>query len=143
MAFGFLKKVVAVLTGKSASKQGDKKSGGRKGRGGSERTRGRHSRQQKGNGNQGQKNGAQQAKGSRPSAKHQGGGAPSGERRNNERRGERRGGERGRRGPAPVNTPSGEKRPGGGISARIRAVCTRTAARRMVRGVIWRFFSPC
>ncbi len=129
MAFGFLKKIAAVLTGKKPQTSAQAKSGGASGaNGGKKRRRGGRGRGKGGDGAsraQGQ-NGSQKpaaAKSSRPAA--------SGEKparvsqpkaARGERRGERserggRGGRGGRRGPAPVNTAANEMRPGGEVSA--------------------------
>ena len=131
MAFGFLKKLVEVVTGrKSAPKGGKPQDGGKNGRG----RRGRHGRHGKGgDGQQQARNGqpgkpAQGGKAAKPQQNQQKGGSPrphgkdEGHGRDG-RRGDRgREGRRGRdgrrdRGPAPVNTAAGEMRPGGVISA--------------------------
>ena len=119
MAFGFLKKIAAALSGKKAQPQ--KGGEGKK----------RHSRGGKGRGNGGKpQNGQQQKQGkqtqsqksqpSQPSQKQQQGNQqPRGDRGPRKDRGDRRGGgrDRGRRGPATVNTAANEMRPGGEISA--------------------------
>ena len=115
MAFGFLKKIAAVLTGGKKA-QPQKGGEGKK----------RHSRGGKGRGNGGQqqKQGKQPQK-SQPAQQSQkqqrpGNQQPRGERgprKDRSDRGERRGGrDRGRRGPASVNTAANEMRPGGEIS---------------------------
>ena len=125
MAFGFLKKIVGALTGKSQPHAGGKKRSRRGGRG-----RGKDARQQ---GQQGQQQGQSQKKGgqaqnnSQRKERQQGGRGgerqQGGGRQGGERQGERRdrGGRRGDRGrgnrPATVNTAAGEMRPGGEISA--------------------------
>ena len=125
MAFGFLKKIVAAITGKKQDGQQQKKKGGKNRRGGKNRGNNgqqqNQNRQQKKGGNNGQqqkdrpqnnngRNGQQQ--------KDRQQNQPRGDRRN-DRRDDRRGGrgERGRRGPAPVNTAANEMRPGGEVSA--------------------------
>ncbi len=131
MAFGFLKKLVAAVTGK---KDGAKKNavqqdgGGKNGRG----RRGKHGRH--GKGGEGQQpqakqqpgKGRKQEQGGRKNpqpkpARNDGANVPRGGRNDrgdrNGRRGERgRDGRRGR-GPKPVNTAMNEMRPGGDISA--------------------------
>ena len=124
MAFGFLKKIAAALSGKKA--QPPKGGEGKK----------RHSRGGKGRGNGGKpQNGQQQKQGkqtqpqkAQPSQQpqkqpHPGNQQPRGDKGPRKDRGDRhdrrdRGGrDRGRRGPAPVNTAANEMRPGGEISA--------------------------
>ena len=119
MAFGFLKKLAAVLTGK--------KSQDAKGQNGSDKKKRRRGGKKHGGGNgqqQGQKQGGQQSQKSQQGQKQ--GGQPqksqksqSGRNERGERRGDRgtRHGDKGRRGPAPVNTAANEMRPGGEISA--------------------------
>ena len=117
MAFGFLKKIAAVITGKSSAKKEDSAGGAKKRRrGGRGKGGNAQNQQQKGGqqqkaqqkGQQQKKQGAQQQKG------QQKGQQPRGERRD-DRRGQRRG-ERGRRGPVHVDTAANEMRPGGEIS---------------------------
>ena len=119
MAFGFLKKIAAALSGKKPS--GKKQDGGKK----------RHRGGGKGGG-----------RGNQPSSPKQGGGQQQPKRQNGQkqrsgndqqsqkprgdqpRKGDRRGNRRdsGRRGPAPVNTAADQMRPGGEISsAELRA----------------------
>ena len=100
MAFGFLKKIAAVITGKSSAKKEDSAGGAKKRR--------RGGRGKGGNAQNQQQKGGQQQKG------QQKGQQPRGERRE-DRRGQRRG-ERGRRGPVHVDTAANEMRPGGEIS---------------------------
>ena len=123
MAFGFLKKIVSLLTGKQQPQQG-KKHGGKGGdRGGKRRGKGgggSQNQQQKGKPQAGQKQGGQQQSrkqqdGSRGQQQNRGQQQSRGDRRNSDRRNERRD-RNGRRGPAPVNTAAGEMRPGGEIS---------------------------
>ena len=123
MAFGFLKKIAAVITGKSSAKKEDSAGGAKKcrrgGRGkggnaqnqqqkGGQQQKGQQKGQQPKGGQQQKKQGAPQQKG------QQKGQQPRGERRE-DRRGPRRG-ERGRRGPVHVDTAANEMRPGGEIS---------------------------
>ncbi len=108
MAFGFLKKIAAALTGKSPAKKGGSSGGAKRRR----RGRGKGGSQSQGQqqkGQQSQKGGQQKQ---RPQQKK---GSQRGDKRD-DRRGNRRG-DRGRRGPAPVNTAANEMRPGGEISA--------------------------
>ena len=123
MAFGFLKKIAAVITGKSPGKKGDSAGGaskkrrrGGRGKGGSpqgqQQKGGQQPQQQKG-----QKGGPQQQgqqKGGQRPQQQKGQKQQRGERRE-DRRGQRRA-DRGRRGPAPGNTAANEMRPGGEIS---------------------------
>ena len=134
MAFGFLKKIAAALSGKKlqpkAAKPGN--NGGTSGGNGKKRRRGGRGR---GKGGEGASRPAEQpAKGAaqKPAPKAAQAGAKarpaqqkpaSPKSARGERRGERggdrggRGGRGGRRGPAPVNTAADEMRPGGEISA--------------------------
>jgi len=112
MAFGFLKKIAAAITGKSAQPQ---KSGKGRRRGG--RGRGKGSNNGQPNGQQPKQKGGQQ-QGNRGQSQNQKGGNGQqnrGDRKGGRDRGERR--DRGRRGPAPVNTAADQMRPGGEISA--------------------------
>ena len=130
MAFGFLKKIVAAITGKKADpkqkgqgQQGGKGRRGKRGGKGGQQQNGRNQQQQQGRRSDRQ-NGQQQG-GNRSPQNQQGQQGLRNERRNDRQggRGRRddrrggRGGDRGRRGPAPVNTAAGEMRPGGEISA--------------------------
>ena len=116
MAFGFLKKIAAAISGKKPA-GGQKGDGKRKRRRGG-RGRGKGGSQQNGQqnapkqGGQKQNGGAQQQK--RPGDQPRGERGPRKDR--NDRR-DRGGRDRGRRGPAPVNTAANEMRPGGEISA--------------------------
>ena len=116
MAFGFLKKIAAAIVGKKPQNQGGKPGEGkRRRRGGKGRGKGGSGSQQGGQ----QKNGQQKQAGQQKNGqqKQQGGNQqPRGDRGARKDRGERR--ERGRRGPAPVNTAAGERRPGGEVSAK-------------------------
>ena len=126
MAFGFLKKIVAAITGKKADpkqkgqgQQGGKGRRGKRGGKGGQQQNGRNQQQQQGR--RGDRQNGQQQGGNRGPQNQQGQQGPRNERRNNRqggrgRRDDRRG-DRGRRGPAPVNTAAGEMRPGGEISA--------------------------
>ena len=112
MAFGFLKKIIAAVTGGS-QKQNDR--GGKKRRGGSASKAGGNRGGQKGQQRQGGNNG-----GGRPQqgeANRSGKGGDKNRRNDKNRGGNRhdRKGDRGRRGPAPVNTAAGMQRPGGEI----------------------------
>ena len=124
MAFGFLKKIAAVITGKSSAKKEDSAGGAKKRRRGGRGKGGNAQNQQQKGGQQqkGQQKG-QQPKGGQQQKKQgapqqqkgqQKGQQPRGERRE-DRRGPRRG-ERGRRGPVHVDTAANEMRPGGEIS---------------------------
>jgi len=120
MAFGFLKKIAAALSGKKPAQE--------KGGSGKKRRRGGKGKNKNG-GQQGQQQKSQQPK---PQQQGQGrgnggaqqqkkersdrGGQPHGKDRGNGRRGDRGGRDRGRRGPAPVNTAADQMRPGGEIS---------------------------
>ena len=131
MAFGFLKKIAAAITGR---KPDQKQGGGNKGRRGG-KNRGKGGQQQKGQQQKPQQKGGQQKQGQqqrqqpqqkgqqRPQQQKQGG--DRGDRGG--RRGDR-GGRRGRRGPAPVNTAADEMRPGGEVSA--AELAARTAAHK-------------
>jgi len=111
MAFGFLKKLVGALAGKSSKPQpGPKGSGKRHKRGG--KGRGKSSGQ--GNAQQQKKDRPQQSQQQRQGAKPQPQRGDRGGRRDDH--GGRKG-DRGRRGPAPVNTAANQMRPGGDISA--------------------------
>ena len=137
MAFGFLKKIAAVLTGKKPQPQqgGGKphKRGGRGRKGGQQqgrdggqqqqgrgrdggqqqgRGRGQQQQQKRGGGQQQQQQG-QQGRGQQPQRNNKDVEARSGGGRG---RGGRRG-DRGRRGQAPVNTAADQMRPGGEVSA--------------------------
>ena len=111
MAFGFLKKLVGLVTGKQPKAQ-QKGSGKRKRRrggqkqGGDNASQGQNSQKPQANSGSGRSN--QQSKQQRRNERNE-----RGER--NERRGNRRGDRR--KGPAPVNTAAGQMRPGGEISA--------------------------
>ena len=124
MAFGFLKKIAAVITGKSSAKKEDSAGGAKKRRRGGRGKGGNAQNQQQKGGQQqkGQQKG-QQPKGGQQQKKQgapqqqkgqQKGQQPRGERRD-DRRGSRRG-DRGRRGPVHVDTAANEMRPGGEIS---------------------------
>ena len=124
MAFGFLKKIAAVITGKSSAKKEDSAGGAKKRRrGGRGKGGNAQNQQQKGGNAQNQQQKGQQPKGGQQQKKQgapqqqkgqQKGQQPRGERRE-DRRGPRRG-ERGRRGPVHVDTAANEMRPGGEIS---------------------------
>ena len=130
MAFGFLKKIAAVISGKKQPSQeqgGGKQPHKRGGRGGSKKKGGQAQDAQHGGGSQqrGQqqqpkRGGGQQRQQPQQQQRKRGGeGArPSGDDGNRGRdrgRGGRRG-DRGRRGPAPVNTADNQVRPGGEVS---------------------------
>ena len=131
MAFGFLKKIAAALTGKKSAphkqgggkQQGEGKRGHRGGKGPSSakaaegRRGGKGGKDQKGgqqkqNGQQKRQGGQKPQNGRSSSQQSQ---KPRGDRGPRNGRGDRR--DRGRRGPAPVNTAANEMRPGGEISA--------------------------
>ena len=131
MAFGFLKKFAAALTGRKSAphkqgggkQQGEGKRGHRGGKGPSsaKATEGRRGGkggkdqqggQQKQNGQQKRQGGQKPQNGRSSSQQSQ---KPRGDRGPRNGRGDRR--DRGRRGPAPVNTAANEMRPGGDISA--------------------------
>ena len=123
MAFGFLKKLVAVVTGRKSAEngKGGKQSGGTTSGNGRGR-HGKHGRHGKGGEGQVQPGGQAQRQ-ARAMQPRKGGESRFGDRPNGPRRerGERRG-ERGRdgrrnRGPMAVNTAAGEMRPGGVVSA--------------------------
>ncbi len=130
MAFGFLKKIAAALTGKKPQATARAKSDGASGAngGGKKRRRGGRGRGKGGEGAgraQGQ-GGSQKPAASKPSRQSASGEKPARASQpkaaRGERRGERserggRGGRGGRRGPAPVNTAANEMRPGGEVSA--------------------------
>ena len=130
MAFGFLKKIAAALTGKKPQATARAKSEGASGAsgGGKKRRRGGRGRGKGGEGAgraQGQ-GGSQKPAASKPSRQSASGekSARSSQSKaaRGERRGERserggRGGRGGRRGPALVNTAADEMRPGGEVSA--------------------------
>jgi len=116
MAFGFLKKIAAAITGKSPEKKGDSAGSGKKRRRGG-RGKGASAQGGQQQTRQGQQKGAQQQgqqKGQRPQQKRQAQQQRS--ERRDDRRGQRRQ-DRSRRGPAPVNTAANEMRPGGEVSA--------------------------
>ena len=128
MAFGFIGKLVAKITGRKASPQPQKKAD-EKGNG-----RGKHGRRGRHGKGGGEKKGAEKAKGggSQPGGQQQPAPKQGLRRREEERqqsgkgrRGDRRRdrGDRGdrRRGPAPVNTAADEMRPGGVVSSEERA----------------------
>ena len=134
MAFGFLKKIVAALTGKKSAphkqgggkQQGEGKRGHRGGKGPSSakaaegRRGGKGGKDQKGgqqkqNGQQKKQGGQKPQNGRSSSQQPQQFQKPRGDRGLRNGRGDRR--DRGRRGPAPVNTAANEMRPGGEISA--------------------------
>ncbi len=125
MAFGFLKKIVSVLSGKSAEQS---KPSGEKNRGGN-KNRGKDGSRPQQKGQKGQKSGQPNQKGGATGSKQKQGGS-SGERkgerkndRNRNRGGKQergRGGRGGRgrgRGPKGYDTAANETRPGGEISA--------------------------
>ena len=130
MAFGFLKKIAAALTGKKPQATARAKSDGASGAsgGGKKRRRGGRGRGKGGEGAgraQGQ-GGSQKPAASKPSRQSASGEksarASQSKAARGERRGERserggRGGRGGRRGPVPVNTAADEMRPGGEVSA--------------------------
>ena len=134
MAFGFLKKIAAALTGKKSAphkqgggkQQGEGKRGHRGGKGPSSakaaegRRGGKGGKDQKGgqqkqNGQQKKQGGQKPQNGRSSSQQPQQFQKPRGDRGLRNGRGDRR--DRGRRGPAPVNTAANEMRPGGEISA--------------------------
>ena len=134
MAFGFLKKIGAALTGKKSAphkqgggkQQGEGKRGHRGGKGPSSakaaegRRGGKGGKDQKGgqqkqNGQQKKQGGQKPQNGRSSSQQPQQSQKPRGDRGPRNGRGDRR--DRGRRGPAPVNTAANEMRPGGEISA--------------------------
>ena len=114
MAFGFLKKIAAALSGKKSAPQ--KQVGGKQGEG---KRRRRGGKGRGGKGGNGQQQGGQQQK--QGGQKPKGGSASSqASQQPQKTRGSRRdrgGRDRSRRGPAPVNTAANEMRPGGEISA--------------------------
>ena len=130
MAFGFLKKIAAALTGKEPQATARAKSDGASGAsgGGKKRRRGGRGRGKGGEGAgraQGQ-GGSQKPAASKPSRQSASGEksarASQSKTARGERRGERserggRGGRGGRRGQVPVNTAADEMRPGGEVSA--------------------------
>jgi len=116
MAFGFLKKIVGALTGGKKPQQG--KNGGKRNHGGDARKsdKGQQKKQGQQQKKQGQQNG--QRRQEQRQQPQQGGKQQNGQQQNGQRRhdrGERRGRD-GRRGPAPVNTAEGVRRPGGEVS---------------------------
>ena len=128
MAFGFLKKIAAALSGKKSApqkqgggkQQGEGKRGHRGGKGrGGKGGNGSQNGQQKQNGQQQKKQGGQKPQNGRSSSQQsqqpQQSQKQRGDRGPRKDRGDRR--DRGRRGPAPVNTAANEMRPGGEISA--------------------------
>jgi len=136
MAFGFVKKLVAKLTGKKSAPAGQKSGG----QGGDRPSRGRHGRRGRhGKGGNGGNGGNAQAdrQGQNQQQSKQNRGERRDDRRREERRGDRREGRRddrrddrrrdgSRRGPAPVNTAANEMRPGGIVSA--EEIAARQAA---------------
>ncbi len=121
MAFGFLKKIVSVLTGGGKKSPSGKKPGqsggqGAKGRRGKRGGKGGGEQRPQQQRQQNQRRGDRQQQGERQQNQQR---PPRGDRPPKGRRDERRSGkgERQRRGPAPVNTAAGEMRPGGEISA--------------------------
>ena len=117
MAFGFLKKIAAAITGR---KPEQKQSGGKSRRGGKGRGKGGGQQQkprQQGQRQKGQQQKPRQQGQQRPQrpSDNRGRGGQQGQ-QSGGRRGDR-GGRHGRRGPAPVNTADGEMRPGGEVSA--------------------------
>ena len=124
MAFGFLKKIAAVITGRSSAKKEDSAGGAKKRRrGGRGKGGNAQNQQQKGGQQQKAQQKGQQPKGGQQQKKQgapqqqkgqQKGQQPRGDRRD-DRRGQRRG-DRGRRGPVHVDTAANEMRPGGEIS---------------------------
>ena len=130
MAFGFLKKIAAALTGKKPQATARAKSDGASGAngGGKKRRRGGRGRGKgvEGAGRAQGQGGSQKPAASTPSRQSASGEKPArssqpkaarGERRGERRERGGRGGRGGRRGPAPVNTAANEMRPGGEISA--------------------------
>ena len=137
MAFGFLKKIAAAITGKKSGGE-EKGAGGKNGRrrgkrggkgGNGAQQQGQQGQQQnrqqrgdkpaRGDRQRGGSNGGQQG-GRNEQRKNNGDQQQRGERKGDRRRDDRRGGrngDRGRRGPAPVNTAANEMRPGGEVSA--------------------------
>ena len=109
MAFGFLKKIAAALSGKKPA--GQKQGGGKQGEGRRHR-RGGKDRGPSSRGSAVAGKGGQQKQQKGPPQKSQKSRTDRGPRKDrNDRR------DRGRRGPAPVNTAANEMRPGGEISA--------------------------
>ena len=123
MAFGFLKKIAQVLTGKkqpNATKQQGGKAKGGKGRQQQKQKPGQQQKQkpgQKGGQQQGQR--SQQQKPAQQNSQQQ-----KKQHRGDRRRDEGRGRDRGRRGGAPVDTAANQMRPGGVVS------CEELAARK-------------
>ena len=132
MAFGFLKKIAAVLTGKKPQQQQQQGGGKPRKRGGRGRKGGQQQQQQqqrgRDGGQQGRGRGQQQQQQKRGGQQQQQGqGRGQQQQRNNKDvearsgggrgRGGGRRGDRGRRGPAPVNTAADQMRPGGEVSA--------------------------
>ena len=105
MAFGFLKKIAAVLGGKNP--QQGQKDGGKK-----RHRRGGKGRNKGGNGGPSQQQGQQK----KPQQQGQQPRGDRGPRKDRDGRRDRGGRDRGRRGPAPVNTAADQMRPGGEIS---------------------------
>ena len=126
MAFGFLKKIAAVFSGKkSAGQNADQRQGGKQQGEGRRHRRGGKGGQQ-GKGGNGQQQGGQQGKrdeGGKRDRRTEGQKGPKGDQRSSgssrppRHSGQKSGRDRGRRGPAPVNTAANEMRPGGEISA--------------------------
>ena len=117
MAFGFLKKIAAAITGGGKSPSQGQGGGKRKHRRGG-RGRGKGGSQQNGQQNASKQGGQRQ--GGNAQQQKRPGDQPRGERGPRKDRNDRRdrgGRDRGRRGPAPVNTAANEMRPGGEISA--------------------------
>ena len=112
MAFGFLKKIAAALTG-GGKKPSPEQGGGKKRHRRGGKGRGKNGSQQQGQQQQGQKKPNAPKGSSQPSQQSPKPSKPR-DRRNDRDRGGR---DRGRRGPAPVNTAANEMRPGGEISA--------------------------
>ena len=123
MAFGFLKKIAAAITGKRQPQQPqkDQQGGKRRKRGGKSRNSKGGDVQQKGRQQQKQRGGQQQNRSQQQG--QQGGQNRQQDGQQQRRKGGDRsgrhggGGDRGRKGPANVNTAAGQARPGGEISA--------------------------
>jgi len=130
MAFGFLKKIVAAISGSKGGKDQPKGGQRQQQKGGKGRQGAARPQQQKGQRGQqqpqkGQKGQQQSQKGQKDGQKgqQQQQQLPRGQRSGGKGRGEKRGDRRqdrrrdGRRGPAPVNTAADQMRPGGEISS--------------------------
>ena len=130
MAFGFLKKIAAAITGKKEQPKKDQQGGGkRRRRGGQGRGKGGDAQQQKGRQQGGQQQRQQKQRGGQQGQQQNRGqqqGQPNGQNRQQQggqqrRRGGdhggRHGGDRGRKGPASFNTAAGQVRPGGEVSS--------------------------